>query len=105
MFAVWEPMLPTDWGKPGASVLRRLPAPSVRQFWDAGHAVAGAIKRAEAEGKLRPHCCDRKGVLWDVAAVYGPGERWGKTLPEPILLDGPVVEAAPQLDAIAGRAK
>ncbi len=98
-------MLPTDWSRPGSSALARLPGSGVRQFWDPGHSVAAAVKTAEAHGKLRPHCCDRKGILWDAAAVYAPGTRWGNTLPEPILLDGPVVEAAPQLDAVVSGAK
>jgi hypothetical protein len=91
---VWEPILPTDWGKPGSSALRRLGDNRVRQFWDSDHKIAALIKRSEATGKLRPNCCERKGLLWDLIAAYAPGAQWRDILPEPIFLDGPVVKVA-----------
>ena len=105
VFAVWEPILPTDWIAPRTSVLQRLNDRRVRQFWDPGHILAAVIKKAETSGKLHPDCCERKGFLWDLTAAYAPGARWGNTLPEPVLLNGPVVQTAPDLESIVAKAK
>lgn len=100
VYAVWEPILPTDWMKPGGRVLARLTGSRVRQYWDPGHLVAAALKSAEQAGKLHPDCCNRDGILWDLVAVYAPGVLWEKSLPEPVFLNGPVVDVARELDAI-----
>ena len=105
LFAVWEPILPTDWSAPGALALKRLHDRRVRQFWDPNHVIAAAIKKVELSGALHPDCCERKGFLWDLAAVYPPGTRWGDLPPEPILLNGPVVDRVGDLDAIVTKAK
>jgi hypothetical protein len=47
VFAVWEPMLSTDWSKPGTSALQRLSDSRVQQFWDADHTVAAALAVTE----------------------------------------------------------
>ncbi len=105
VFAVWEPILPTDWSAPGTSVLDRLRDRRVRQFWDPGHLVAAIIKKAETIGQLHPDCCVRNGFLWDVTAVYAPGSRWGDALPEPVFFNGPVVQRADALESLAVKAK
>jgi hypothetical protein len=105
VFAVWEPILPTDWSPPGTMVLGRLNDSRVRQFWDPGHTLATVIKKAETSGKLHPGCCEFKGFLWDLTAAYAPGTRWSDTLPEPILLNGPVVQTASGLESIVAKDK
>ena len=105
MLAVWEPILPTDWSAPGAIALRRLHDRRVRQFWDPDHRIAAAIKKVEASGALHPDCCERKGFLWDLTAAYAPGARWGDALPEPVLLNGPVVDTVTGLEALVAKAK
>ncbi len=105
VLAVWEPILPTDWSAPGTMTLRRLHDRRVRQFWDPNHLIAAAIEKAEVSGALHPHCCERKGFLWDLTAAYAPGARWGDALPEPVLLDGPVVDTVIGLDAVVANAK
>jgi hypothetical protein len=100
VFAVWEPMLATDWSKPGTSALQRLNDGRTRQFWDPTHLVAWALKKAEAEGNLHPDCCQRKGVLWDLIAAYAPGAMWREIPPEPVLFNGTVVRTAGDLDAM-----
>lgn len=100
MYAVWEPILPTDWMKPSGGVLARLTGSRVRQYWDSGHLVATALKSAEQVGKLHPDCCNRDGTLWDLVAVYAPGVVWEKSLPEPVFLNGPAVDVAGELGAI-----
>ena len=103
VFAVWEPMLPTDWSAPSASALRRLNDRRVQQFWDPNHMVAAAIKSAASSGKLHPDCCERKGFFWDMTAAYAAGARWGDLLPEPVLLNGPVVDTTAELESIMGK--
>jgi hypothetical protein len=100
VFAVWEPILPTDWSRPSSSALTRLSDSRVRQFWDPNHILSPVLKKAEETGKLRPDCCTRKGFLWDLTAAYAPGVQWHETLPEPVLLNGPVVQTISDLDAL-----
>ena len=52
----------------------------VVQFWDKGHLVAGELRQQFPS--TRKLCCQRNGVLWDVAALYSPGVQWGTTAPE-----------------------
>ena len=99
VYSVWQPMLPTDWSKPGANVLRRLSDKRARQFWDPGHAVATVLKKATETGTLKPNCCENDGILWDLAAVYPPGARWEETLPQPVFLDGAVYKVANEIEA------
>ena len=40
-----------------------------------------------------PQCCTAKGVLWDVVVVYSQDVRWDGSLPAPLLIEGPVVDA------------
>lgn len=82
--------------------LKRLYDRRVRQFWDPKHLVAAAIKKS---GALHPDCCERKGVLWDLTAAYAAGTRWGDALPEPVLLNGPVVDTVIDLDAAVAKAR
>ena len=63
------------------------------------------IKKAETSGQLHPDCCERNGFLWDLTAAYAPGARWSDTLPEPVLLNGPVVQTAPDLGLMVAKAK
>jgi hypothetical protein len=103
VFAVWEPILPTDWSAPGTSVLDRLNDRRVRQFWDPDHVISAVIKKAEVSGQLHPACCERKGFLWDVTAAYAPGPRWSANLPEPVLLNGTMVQNADALESIVAK--
>jgi hypothetical protein len=105
VFAVWEPILTTDWSAPGTSVLNRLKDRRVRQFWDPNHILAAVIKKAETSGQLHPDCCERKGFFWDLTAAYAPGARWGDTLPEPLLLNGTVVQNRSALESIVAKVK
>jgi hypothetical protein len=105
VFAVWEPMLPTDWSAPGTSVLHRLDDLRVRQFWDPNHLVAAVLKKAEEAGRLHPDCCERKGVLWDLTAAYAAGKRWPETLSQPVLFGGTMVRTSPDLDSYIAKTK
>jgi len=95
IFAVWEPMLPTDWGRPSTHVMARLSDPRVTQFWDRNHLIAGLVERG-ADGR-RPACCTRNGHWWDVIAAYPPASKWTSVAPVPELLNGTIVQTASQL--------
>lgn len=103
VFNVWQPILPTDWGQPGSSALHRLSDLRVRQFWDAGHIVARALEQSSQGRNLQPSCCFQNGIWWDLMAVYPPGATWDATLPEPVLLEGTVADAAPAFESLLGR--
>lgn len=100
VFNVWQPILATDWGQPGTAALHRLSDVRVRQFWDADHRVADALRQSFEKRDAQPACCFQNGVWWDLMAVFPPGAEWGDTLPEPLLLEGTVDEAAPAFDAL-----
>jgi hypothetical protein len=105
VFAVWEPILPTDWSAPGTSVLNRLNDRRVRQFWDPYHVLSAVIKKAETTRQLHPDCCERNGFLWDLTAAYAPRSRWKDNLPEPVILNGTMVQNADALESIVAKVK
>jgi hypothetical protein len=67
--------------------------------------VAAIIKKAETTGRLHPGCCERNGFLWDLTAAYPPGARWNDSLPEPLLLNGTMVQNADALESIVAKAQ
>jgi hypothetical protein len=96
VFAVWEPILPTDWSQPSTRVLVRLSDPRVTQVWDKDHIIAGLVEKG-AKGR-QPECCDWHGSWWDVIAAYPPAAKWMDTAPVPELLNGTIIRTAPQLE-------
>ncbi|HEY2168912.1 MAG TPA: hypothetical protein VGJ30_04760, partial [Candidatus Angelobacter sp.] len=96
VFAVWEPILPTDYSSPGTMVLARLSDPRVAQYWDKNHLFAEqlGLKLESDTGHPRPNCCTRKGIQWDEVAVYDQNAQWEGQLPRAVFLSGPVVHAA-----------
>jgi hypothetical protein len=105
VLVVWQPMLPTDWGRPGSGSLRRLSDPRVRQFWDADRTVAHALKASFAEHEDSLGCCVTDGVWWDLIAVFPPGAEWKDRFPEPVLIDGTVEEVADRFTEVLGRGR
>jgi hypothetical protein len=39
---------------------------------------------------LQPSCCRHESLLWDVAALYPKGVRWGDS--QPVFIDGAVAK-------------
>jgi hypothetical protein len=85
VFAVWQPILVTDFRPPTTGVLKRIADVRAAQFWDPNHLLAAQIPG-------EPDCCRSNGVLWDVVAIYPPGAVWNEKLPAPSSLTGPVVD-------------
>ena len=103
ILVVWQPMLSTDWGRPGTGSLGRLSDGRVRQFWDADRHVAQALKMSFSEREDTLGCCITDGVWWDLIAVFPPGTEWHERLPEPLLLGGTIEEAAEGFIAVLDR--
>jgi hypothetical protein len=94
VFAVWEPILSTDWSAPSSFALDRLSDGRVRQFWDKEHSLAKVMAYSH-NAQTKPKCCTRSGILWDLIAVYPTGAVWSDQLPPAVVFDGPVVRAVP----------
>ena len=92
---MWEPILPTDYSRPGTAVLARLADPRVAQFWDKNHLFAEELgRKIEADaGQPKPKCCTQEGIQWDEIAVYSQNAHWNRQLPRAVFLNGPVVHA------------
>jgi len=73
ILVVWEPILPTDWGAPTSPVLARISDARAVQFWDKDHLVAKALRQQLSPSQI---CCQRNGIIWDVAALYPKGTQW-----------------------------
>ena len=104
MFAVWEPILATDWQRPGGTATGRLPDARVLQFWDRPHLMAQRLAADARAPQPEQSCCLRDGFLWDLAALYPPGPRWTDRLPPAVFFDGPVVKVKDGLTETLSRA-
>jgi hypothetical protein len=93
VLVVWEPILPTDWSRPSGMVQSRISDTRAIQYWDHDHLVAGELRHQLSS---EPSCCQREGILWDLAVLYGKQAQWGKS--SPVFADGPVVGAASDLE-------
>ena len=73
--------------------MARISDPRVVQFWDKNHLVATELR--EQFPSSQSLCCQRRGILWDVAALYPKGVRWGSSAP--VFFNGAVFDVAPTL--------
>jgi hypothetical protein len=92
VFVVWEPVLPTDWGTPGAALTGNIPDGRATQFWDPDRrlsAALGGVAKLETLAAVRNVSFRMKDVVWDAALVYPAGTRWGNPA---ALLVAPVVK-------------
>jgi hypothetical protein len=104
VFAIWQPMLPTDWAVPASSVLRRLSDRRVQQYWDPNHLLATQMKKDAPAQQPVQDCCVRSGILWDLAAVYPAGSTWSDRMPPATMFNGPVVDVTDAIDDALGSA-
>lgn len=98
MFAVWEPILVTDWFRPGGFVLGRIPDLRAHQYWDPHHLTAQRLAADARDPQPEQDCCIRKSVLWDLAAVYPPGVKWTDRVPPATFFNGPVVKVQEEFE-------
>ena len=99
VFAVWEPILLTDWMSPTTGVLARLKDPRVRQYWDKDHVLAKRMGTDARDPQPKQDCCLRDDILWDIAALYPAGAEWKDSLPPAVFFNGNVVDQKPALEA------
>lgn len=85
IFAVWEPVLPTDLAAPSTPSLARLHDPRAAQFWDHDRLLS------HLQGEK-----DRKTIVWDHIAIYEPGKAWQDAPPTPIFAGRTVVSVIDQ---------
>jgi hypothetical protein len=88
VLVVWEPMLPTDWARPSGMVQARISDQRVVQFWDKDHLVATQLQKQLSSSQV---CCQRNGIIWDVAAIYQRDAQWGAS---PAFFGGAVLDVA-----------
>ena len=92
VLVVWEPILLTDWGRPGSAALARISDPRVVQFWDRRHLIAQELRRRILASPARISSWDgplSSEILWDAVAVYPPKVAWSNA-GSPAFFDGPV---------------
>lgn len=99
VFAVWQPMLATDFAAPVTFVLGRMSDRRVQQYWDPDHQLAKRMAADARAPQPEPECCERSGILWDLAAVYGREARWDDRMPVATVFTGPVADVT---DAMEG---
>ena len=95
---MWEPILFSDWGKPGSAALARLSDPRVAHFWDDEHLLAKQMDQDARPPQPEPECCRKDGVLWDLAALYNRDAVWTDTMPPAVLFDGAVVRKQSEIE-------
>lgn len=81
VFAVWEPVLPTDWGAPSSSALKRLSDPRAVQFWDKDRLLSHAMGEH-----------DQNSIVWDQILIYDSQTVWNQVPPKPLWEGGPVLD-------------
>ena len=69
----------------------------VQQYWDRGHALSEQMKKDKRPPQPTEDCCERRGHLWDLAAVYPAGLTWTDRMPTATVFNGPVVDITDQL--------
>ncbi len=84
-------------GMPTTSVLRRMPDPRARQYWDARRLLSRVMARdlpADTLASLAERDSLGVPVVWDCVALFRPGVRWEKKFPVPDWSGRPVVDVA-----------
>jgi hypothetical protein len=82
VFAIWEPVLPTDLVAPSTATLARIPDVRAAQYWDRNRALSHLLGEDS-----------RSTVVWDYIAVYAPGTLWQDAPPKPVYSGNPVRDA------------
>jgi hypothetical protein len=91
--------LSTDWAPPTTFALHRIPDPRAQQYWDPDHVVSKKLAADRRPPQPEEECCERSGVLWDLAAVYPKGAVWNDRMPVAVLFNGPVVDVKSDLES------
>jgi hypothetical protein len=91
LFVVWEPVLDSDTRPPRDIDMRRVRDSRAKQFWDPELRVSKAFQQMLAQEHVqvtgKRDLVDGE-VVWDVLAIFPPGNRWADP---PAFFGGPVV--------------
>jgi hypothetical protein len=102
VFAVWEPIEPTD-PPPTSHMLGHLTDARVHQLWDPDHRMSDEMRRAELAFPASPPQARTRtgsasnGIMYDTVAIFPAGARWADTLPAPDYLEVSVDKVLPDL--------
>ena len=99
VFTVWEPILATDWSRPGSAAAGRIVDTRAKQYWDVERSLAKQMAADARSPQPKQDCCVRDGFLWDLAAVYEPGAQWSAQMPPAVFFNGAVVDVEADLAA------
>ena len=66
----------------------RISDPRAVQFWDKDHLVAKELRQQLSGSQI---CCQRNGIIWDVAALYPTDIQWDTA---PAFFGGAVLDVA-----------
>jgi hypothetical protein len=91
-FIVWEPVLATDWRRPGSAQTTYVADERAVHYWDGAHrlsAMLGGRGNLSAVAVAEKVGFAMRAVIWDAALVYPPGTKWGTPA---ALLVAPVVK-------------
>ena len=92
-------MLPTDLAPPITAVLGRVSDTRARQYWDPDHLLAKRMAADARSPQPEQDCCQRNGILWDLAAVYPKGAVWNDRMPAATIFNGPVADMGTEIEA------
>lgn len=108
VWVVWERVLATDIAPPTSGVLAEVRDRRAEQFWDPQLRCSRAFLRAAMTRRERLPSWMELGedtVIWDMVAVYAPGETWQDRFgllqdlpPFPAKFGAPVVDVAGELE-------
>jgi hypothetical protein len=105
VFVVWEPILATDWAPPTTFALHRVRDGRAQQYWDPHHTLARRLSLDARSPQPTHDCCERDGILWDLAAVYPPDASWTDRMPPAVVFNGSVVDVAANIESALVAAK
>ena len=80
VFVIWEPVLTTDWGKPGSGLTSNVADARAVHYWDPERhlsAMFGGPAQVNALAAQHEIAFKMKDVVWDAALIYPPGALWG----------------------------
>ncbi len=84
---------------PTTGALRRISDTRARHYWDEDHVLAKVIARDARPPQPKEECCENRGVLWDLVAIYPKGLRWEATMPPAVMFNGRVLKLTDQMNA------
>jgi len=97
VFVIWEPMLITDWRRPGGSQTAFIPDARATHFWDIDHRLStlyGGREHLESLAAVEKVGFTMRRAIWDTAILYPPGVKWGTRAD---LLVAPVIKYRDEL--------